>query len=42
MLENPMVPKNGAVQVPELPGFGMQIKPELWSHPAAVTQTTKM
>ena len=24
MLENPMVPKNGAVQVPELPGFGMQ------------------
>ena len=42
MLENPMVPKNGAVQVPELPGFGMQIKPELWNHPAAVTQTTKI
>ena len=42
MLENPIVPKNGVVQVPELPGFGMQIKPEVWKHPAAVTQTTKI
>ncbi len=41
MLENPLVPKNGAISAPELPGFGMQIKPEIWNHPAAVRQTTK-
>ncbi len=42
MLENPIVPKNGVVQVPELPGFGMRIKPEVWDHPQAVRQTTKL
>jgi galactonate dehydratase len=36
MLENPIVPKDGAVQVPEEPGFGMRIKPEAWNHPASV------
>lgn len=41
MLENPLVPKNGTVSAPELPGFGMQIKPEVWNHPAAVRQSTK-
>jgi galactonate dehydratase len=40
MLENPIIPRNGHIAVPELPGFGMQIKPEVWKHPAAVTQTT--
>ena len=40
MLNNPLVPKGGAVRVPELPGFGMEIKPEVWTHPAAVTRTT--
>jgi len=40
MLTNPLVPKGGAVRVPELPGFGMEIKPEVWTHPAAVTRTS--
>jgi L-alanine-DL-glutamate epimerase-like enolase superfamily enzyme len=40
MLVNPMVPHEGKVRAPELPGFGMEIKPEIWSHPAAVTRTT--
>ena len=42
MLENPMVPKNGFIEAPELPGFGMQIKPEVWNHPAAIIQTSKL
>ena len=42
MLENPLVPKDGSVAAPELPGFGMQIKPEVWTHPAAVQQTSKV
>lgn len=40
MLENPIVPKDGHVQAPELPGFGMRIKPEAWNHPAAVRRST--
>jgi L-alanine-DL-glutamate epimerase-like enolase superfamily enzyme len=40
MLNNPLVPKGGAVRVPELPGFGMEIKPKVWTHPAAITRTT--
>lgn len=42
MLENPLLPKDGAVEAPELPGFGMRIKPEIWDHPAAVRQTTAL
>ena len=42
MLNNPLVPQGGAVRVPELPGFGMEIKPEVWTHPAAVTRTTTL
>jgi len=42
MLSNPLVPKDGAVRVPELPGFGMEIKPEVWTHPAAVTRETTL
>ncbi len=42
MLSNPLVPKDGAVRVPELPGFGMEIKPEVWTHPAAVTRATTL
>jgi L-alanine-DL-glutamate epimerase-like enolase superfamily enzyme len=42
MLNNPLVPKDGAVRVPELPGFGMEIKPEVWTHPAAVTRATTL
>ena len=40
MLENPIVPQEGAARVPELPGFGMKVKPAVWEHPAAVRQTT--
>ncbi len=40
MLANPLVPASGAVAVPEGPGFGMEIKPEVWKHPAAVVQTS--
>jgi len=42
MLNNPLLPKDGAVRVPELPGFGMEIRPEVWTHPAAVTRTTQL
>jgi L-alanine-DL-glutamate epimerase-like enolase superfamily enzyme len=42
MLINPLVPNGGAVRVPELPGFGMEIKPEVWTHPAAITRTTTL
>lgn len=40
MLENPIAPSDGAIRVPEEPGFGMRIKPEAWNHPAAVRQTS--
>ncbi|HYM10364.1 MAG TPA: mandelate racemase/muconate lactonizing enzyme family protein [Bryobacterales bacterium] len=42
MLIDPIAPKDGYIEVPELPGFGMEIKPEVWEHPAAVRQTTKL
>ena len=42
MLNNPIVPKDGCVRVPELPGFGMEIKPEVWTHPSAVTRTSTL
>ncbi len=40
MLENPIAPRNGAIEAPEDPGFGMKIKPEAWNHPAAVRQVS--
>ncbi len=40
MLENPVSPKEGCIQAPEEPGFGMKIKNEAWNHPAAVRQTS--
>lgn len=40
MLENPIIPKDGSVTAPDLPGFGMRIKPEVWKHPAAILQTS--
>ena len=41
MISNPIVPADGFVRVPELPGFGMEIKPEVWAHPAAITRTSQ-
>jgi len=35
-------PKDGYVEAPEAPGFGMEVKPEVWKHPAAVTRTSKL
>ncbi len=40
MLEQPLVPRNGVIRAPETPGLGMEIKPEVWTHPAAVTRAT--
>jgi L-alanine-DL-glutamate epimerase-like enolase superfamily enzyme len=40
MLKNPLVPRNGSISAPEVPGLGMEIKPEVWNHPAAVTRTS--
>ncbi len=41
MLDNPIIPKGGAVNAPELPGFGMQVKPEVWQHPRVVRRITE-
>jgi galactonate dehydratase len=40
MLESPLVPVEGTITAPDLPGFGMRIKPEAWNHPAGVRRST--
>lgn len=40
MLVNPLIPANGVIRAPKQPGLGMDIKPEVLTHPAAVTRTT--
>src|ERR1700744_633137 len=40
MLENPIAPKDGFIQVPEESGFGMKIKAEAGNHPASVHAVT--
>jgi hypothetical protein len=40
MLNNPLLPKGGALRIPELPGFGMEVKPEVWTGPAAIARAT--
>ena len=42
MLEDPLVPKEGSVAAPDAPGFGMRVKPEVWSHAAAITRTSTL
>jgi L-alanine-DL-glutamate epimerase-like enolase superfamily enzyme len=37
---HPVEPRDGFIQVPEEPGFGMNIKPEAWNHPAAARQVS--
>ena len=39
-LDSPIVPKNGQVEAPEIPGFGMQVKPDIWKHPGAVIRVS--
>jgi L-alanine-DL-glutamate epimerase-like enolase superfamily enzyme len=41
MLENPLVPKDGTIAAPELPGFGMVVKPEVWQHPKIVRRVSE-
>lgn len=40
MLENTIVPKDGFATAPDLPGFGMRIRTEIWNHPAAVRRSS--
>ena len=42
MLDHPLLPENGCIRAPELPGLGMQVKPEVWAHPAAITRSTAL
>jgi L-alanine-DL-glutamate epimerase-like enolase superfamily enzyme len=42
MLENPILPENGTVTAPDLPGLGMRVKPEIWEHPKAVVRTSRL
>jgi galactonate dehydratase len=41
MLVNPLAPKEGRISAPEAPGFGMEVKPEVWNHHAAVVRTSE-
>lgn len=36
MLEGPISPRAGCIEIGDEPGFGMKIKREAWEHPAAV------
>ncbi|MEW5974810.1 MAG: mandelate racemase/muconate lactonizing enzyme family protein [Acidobacteriota bacterium] len=36
LLFDPLVPRSGQVEPPDAPGFGMQVRPEVWSHPSVV------
>jgi galactonate dehydratase len=40
MLVDPIAPSGGTIAAPEAPGFGMEVKPEVWSHPQAVVRTS--
>lgn len=42
MLVNPLMPKEGAIEAPEEPGFGMTVKPEVWSDKRAVRRVTEL
>jgi galactonate dehydratase len=41
MLESPLVPRDGVVSAPDLPGFGMTVKPEVWEHPKVIRRVTE-
>lgn len=41
MLVNPIVPRDGMITAPDLPGFGMQVKAEVWDHPKAIKRVTE-
>jgi L-alanine-DL-glutamate epimerase-like enolase superfamily enzyme len=41
MLEDAPVPSDGHIAAPDLPGFGMRIKPDVWNHPKAIRRITE-
>jgi len=42
MLVNPLKPAEGGITAPDGPGFGMEIKEEVWHHPAAVVEVAQV
>jgi L-alanine-DL-glutamate epimerase-like enolase superfamily enzyme len=40
MLVDPLAPKEGHITAPDRPGFGLELLPGIWDHPAAVRQTS--
>jgi galactonate dehydratase len=42
MLESPIVPVDGTVAAPDLPGFGLRVKPEVWEHPKAIVRSSRL
>lgn len=42
MLVNPLTPEDGHIEPPDAPGFGMDVKPEVWSHPAVIRRESAL
>ncbi|MCC6343654.1 MAG: mandelate racemase/muconate lactonizing enzyme family protein [Bryobacterales bacterium] len=42
MLVNPLMPKDGSIEAPGEPGFGMTVKPEVWSDKRAIRRVTAL
>lgn len=42
MLVNPLLPKDGFIAPPDAPGFGLEVKPEVWQHPAVVKRESTL
>ncbi|MEO7145087.1 MAG: mandelate racemase/muconate lactonizing enzyme family protein, partial [Bryobacteraceae bacterium] len=42
MLVDPIAPKDGFIEVPESPGFGMEIQPAAWNHPKSIHRVTEL
>lgn len=40
LLVDPLVPRDGHITMPDAPGFGMTVRPEIWNHPQAVRQVS--
>jgi L-alanine-DL-glutamate epimerase-like enolase superfamily enzyme len=40
MLVNPLKPQNGFISPPDVPGLGMEVKPEVFNHPKVVRRET--
>jgi L-alanine-DL-glutamate epimerase-like enolase superfamily enzyme len=42
MLVSPWMPSEGTVQASDAPGFGMEVRSEVWQHPAAVHRSSAL